>query len=219
MIERTLEPEVMDSPDEAAVYDAMNHDAVNRLFVEELLAVGDLGTDVLDLGTGTARIPIELCRQNDEIRILAIDLAYSMLDVAKINVEIANLADRITLGLVDAKEMEYEDGLFSTVMSNSIIHHIPEPATAIAQSVRVTKTGGLLFFRDLMRPESEADVDQLVQTYAGDESEHGREMFYNSLHAALSLDEIRSLVGPHGFDAESVQATSDRHWTWIGRKR
>ena len=218
MLKRSLEPEVMDSPDEATVYDAMDHAAVNQLFVEDLLAVGDLGTDVLDLGTGTARIPIELCRKNEEIRILAIDLAYSMLDVAKINIEIANMADRITLGLVDAKEIEYEDGLFSTVMSNSIIHHIPEPSVAVAQSVRVTKSGGLLFFRDLMRPESGANVDQLVQSYAGEETEHAREMFYNSLHAALSLDEIRDLVATHGFNAESVQATSDRHWTWIGRK-
>jgi len=218
MLKRTREPEVMDSPDEAAVYDAMDHDAVNRLFVQDLLAVGDLGTDVLDLGTGTARVPIELCRENEDVRILAVDLAYSMLDVAKINIEIANVADRITLGLVDAKEMEYNDGLFSTVMSNSIVHHIPEPAIVLAQSVRVTKAGGLLFFRDLMRPESSDEIDRLVNEYAGEESDHGREMFYNSLHAALNLDEIRDLVRPHGFDDESVQATSDRHWTWVGRK-
>ena len=218
MLKRTLEPEVMDSPDEANVYDAMDHDAVNQLFVKDLLVVGDLGTDVLDLGTGTARIPIELCRANEDVRILAVDLAYSMLDVAKINIEIANVADRVTLGLIDAKEMAYEDGMFSTVMSNSIVHHIPEPASVLAQSVRVTKAGGLLFFRDLMRPESSDEVERLVNAYAGEESAHGREMFYNSLHAALSLGEIRDLVQVLGFTSDTVQATSDRHWTWVGRK-
>ncbi len=218
MLERTLEPEVMDSPDEADTYDSMDHDDVNRVFVADLLTVGELGTDVLDLGTGTARIPIELCRQNEDVRILAVDLAHSMLDVAKINIEIASVADRIILGLVDAKALEYEDGFFSTVMSNSIVHHIPEPAAVLAQSVRVTKAGGLLFFRDLMRPDSNEEVNRLVQQYVGEESEYGREMFYNSLHAALSLNEIRDLVRSLGFEPDSVQATSDRHWTWIGRK-
>ncbi|MCA9215638.1 MAG: class I SAM-dependent methyltransferase [Planctomycetales bacterium] len=218
MLERTLEPEVMDSPDEATTYDEMDHAEVNRLFVQDLLAVGDLGTDILDLGTGTARIPIELCRQNDDVRVLAVDLAYSMLDVAKLNIEIANVADRVTLGLVDAKALEYEDGAFSTVMSNSIVHHVPEPAVALTQAVRVTKSGGLLFFRDLMRPESSSEVDRLVAEYAGDESDHAREMFYNSLHAALSLDEIRAMVEKLGFAGDTVQPTSDRHWTWVGRK-
>ena len=37
MIPRVLEPEVMDSPEEAAGYDAMDHAGVNRVFVDDLL--------------------------------------------------------------------------------------------------------------------------------------------------------------------------------------
>ena len=82
----------------------------------------------------------------------------------------------------------------------------------------MAKNGGLLFFRDLMRPETGREVDRLVTRYAAGESDHAREMFYNSLHAALSLSEICDLVQQLGFSADSVTATSDRHWTWIGRK-
>ena len=42
--------------------------------------------------------------------------------------------------------------------------------------------------------------------------------FAESLHAALSLDEIRGLVASLGFAAADVQQTSDRHWTWAARK-
>ena len=37
-IPRILEPEVMDSPQDAEDYDQMDHSAVNRVFVEDLLA-------------------------------------------------------------------------------------------------------------------------------------------------------------------------------------
>ena len=36
MLPRTLEPEVMDSAEEAGDYDAMDHGAVNRAFVADL---------------------------------------------------------------------------------------------------------------------------------------------------------------------------------------
>ena len=75
------------------------------------------------------------------------------------------------------------------------------------------------FFRDLMRPESDEKVKELVDLYAGDENDHQKQMFDDSLRAALSLDEVREMVQELGFDTDSVQATSDRHWTWVARKQ
>jgi ubiquinone/menaquinone biosynthesis C-methylase UbiE len=218
MLHRILEPEVMDHPDEAAVYDSMDHVQVNRQFVADFLSVVTDVDEILDLGTGTARIPIELCRANSDARVLAIDLAISMLDVAKINVEIAGLTERIHLSCIDAKAMPYETGRFSAVMSNSIVHHIAEPSRVIAESVRVTRSGGLLFFRDLMRPDAEEVLDQLVATYTGNEPPHGQQLFRASLHAALRLDEMREIIQTLGFDPHSVQPTTDRHWTWTAWK-
>ncbi len=43
-------------------------------------------------------------------------------------------------------------------------------------------------------------------------------MFAASLHAALTLAEIRQLVAKLGFQPQTVQATSDRHWTWAAWK-
>lgn len=218
MLERTLEPEVMDSAEEAMAYDDMDHRAVNTLFVDDLLALDPPEGEYLDLGTGSARIPIELCGRQSHARVVAVDLSINMLDVARINVEIASLMDQILLGHVDAKQLPYESDRFSVVMSNSIVHHIPEPRTVIAEAVRVTADDGLLFFRDLMRPKTIGELDYLVEMYAANESDHGQQMFADSLHAALSLEEIRDLVAEHGFAAQTVQATSDRHWTWAARR-
>jgi ubiquinone/menaquinone biosynthesis C-methylase UbiE len=221
---RVLEPEVMDTDEEAQDYDAMDHSVVNDKFADNLLAAwndrapaleNDRSADVLDLGTGTAQIPIVLARKWDRCRIMAVDAAVSMLEIARYNLEIAGLIERIQLAHVDAKTLSFPVHHFDVVMSNSIVHHIPEPKNVLTEALRVLRPGGLLFFRDLFRPVTLSQLEHLVETYAGNENEHSRRMFAESLHAALSLDEIRALVGELGGDPSDVQATSDRHWTWI----
>jgi len=196
----------------------MDHSEVNRIFVDDLLACGEIAGDILDLGTGTALIPIELCERVEDCRVMASEMSASMLDLAVYNLAVSSAGERIQLDQADAKQLRYEDDQFDVVMSNSIVHHIPEPAAVLGEAVRVTKPGGLLFFRDLMRPAESADVSRLVATYAADANEHQRKMFDDSLRAALNLDEIRELVAILGFAKQTVQATSDRHWTWIARK-
>lgn len=217
-LQRTLEPEVMDTPEEARDYNEMDHSVVNRVFVDDLLACGEISGDILDLGTGTALIPVELCARVEDCRVMASDMSASMLDLAVYNLAVSPAESRIQLDQADAKQLHYEDGQFDIVMSNSIVHHIPEPLTALREAVRVVKPGGLLFFRDLMRPASSDVVSQLVATYAGEANTHQQKMFDDSLRAALNLDEIRDLVTILGFAGESVRATSDRHWTWAARK-
>ena len=117
LLARVLEPEAMDTPDDARDYDSMDHAGVNRRFASDFLtdcAAVNIAGDVesLDLGTGTAQIPIELCRQNPQARMLAIDVARHMLAVAEENVRRAGLADRIQLQLVDAKRSPFADGRF-----------------------------------------------------------------------------------------------------------
>ncbi len=218
MLPRVLEPEVMDTAEEAEDYDSMDHSQVNQRFVEDWhaarLRTGQLPqTRLLDVGTGTALIPIEYCRRFDDVQIVAIDLAEEMLKLARRNVERAGFADRIELRLVDAKRIPAADGEFAGVVSNSIIHHIPNPLLSFQEMVRVLAPGGLLFVRDLMRPESETQMESLVQTYAGEATPRQRQLFRQSLHAALTVEEVGDMLDQLGLDRERVQATSDRHWT------
>ena len=226
-LKRILEPEVMDSQEEASDYDSMDHSEVNRRFVEDLIvalaenpqsAIRNPQLDVLDLGTGTALIPIELCQKFPNCRIMAADAAVSMLDLARYNIEVHNLTHRIELAHVDAKKLPFEGAMFDVVMSNSIIHHIPDPLHVLLEAIRVTKPSGLLFFRDLLRPKSIDELNHLVATYTAGANDHQQRMFAESLHAALSLDEVRSLIESLGYPRDSVRHTTDRHWTWSAVK-
>ncbi len=124
------------------------------------------------------------------------------------------MQDRIRLERCDAKRLPHTTGAFGAVISNSIVHHIPEPAEVLAEMARVAAPGGVLFVRDLLRPDDAATLRRLVEQYAGDANAHQQKMFAESLHAALSLAEIQERVAALGFDPSEVRPTSDRHWTW-----
>lgn len=238
MLPRTLEPEVMDTAEEAADYNAMDHSTVNRSFVDEFLLEwnnqpdahpgGDAAKrganergrtfEVLDVGTGTALIPIELAQRDFVCHITAIDLAGEMLKLARRNVAVAGLEQVITPELVDAKGLPYPEGAFDAVISNSIVHHIPEPQTTLTEMLRVLRPGGLLFVRDLLRPATDSEVEHLVTAYAGNESPRQQQLFRQSLHAALTVAEMGALLGRLGLPAAWVRQSSDRHWTIVGRR-
>ncbi|HJZ54189.1 MAG TPA: class I SAM-dependent methyltransferase, partial [Gemmataceae bacterium] len=199
MLNRVLEPEVMDSPEEARDYDAMDHTAVNRSFAADFLRVWHGRNPILDVGTGTAQIPIELCHQSPTAEVVAIDLAGHMLALARRNVAQAGFGSRIRVEQANARGLPYPGGSFAAVMSNSIIHHIAEPFACFAEIHRVCAPDGVLFVRDLLRPDDEPAVTHLVNTYAAGCNDHQQKMFADSLRAALTLDEVRELVERLGY--------------------
>lgn len=225
MLERVLEPEVMNTSSEAIDYNQMDHSHVNRVFADDFLSALKSDTcarsdsyRIFDAGTGTALIPIELMRRQIRAVITASDLADQMLLVARKNVDAAGFSESIELVLRDCKRLPDANESYDAVMSNSIVHHIPEPQHVIAELWRILKPGGLLFVRDLMRPSDVATLEHLVATYAGDANGHQQQMFRESLHAALTVSEVRRILAETRIPAEAVNATSDRHWTIVAYK-
>jgi len=195
----------------------MDHSAVIARFVTDFLAAHGAGRggELLDVGTGPARIPIALCRADRHFKILGVDLAGPMLDLARRNAAEAELTDRIRFARGDAKNLPFPDGRFEAVVSNTIIHHLPDPVVALKEMVRLVAPGGTLMIRDLARPSDATALDALVDLHAANELVAARNMLRDSLRASLNLDEIRALVVGLGMPAEGVALTSDRHWTWI----
>jgi ubiquinone/menaquinone biosynthesis C-methylase UbiE len=220
---RVLEPEIMSSEQEAADYDEMDHGSVNAAFAADAVAAIGTPAEILDVGTGTALIPIAMAERAPDAFLYAADLSLAMLARARDNVRQAGFARRIALLLADATELPWPTDRFDAVVSNSIVHHIPEPARMLSELVRVTKPGGCLFVRDLIRPETDEQVEALVATYAPlpvdvapdvrARHERQRALFDASLRAALRVDEVRACVAPLGIPTEAVRQTSDRHWT------
>ena len=214
-MQRILEPEVMDTWEEAIEYDAMDFTQVNTAFAQHAIELGPQSGLILDAGTGTARIPILICQQCPQLQIIASDLSKNMLLIGSKNVEQAGLQKQISLELADSKQLPYQDGQFDMVISNSIVHHLPDPLPFFREIKRVLKPNGAIFIRDLIRPDDEATMNALVDSIGtGSEYDERQNMlFRDSLHAAFRLDEVNELVQKAGLEGVKVYQSSHIHWT------
>lgn len=212
-MQRILEPEVMDSWQEAADYDAMDFTEVNTAFASEAIALAPAGGLMLDMGTGTARIPILIAQQAPEWQIQAIDLADHMLQIGHQHILAAGLQAQITLARLDAKSLPYPNAHFDMVISNSLVHHLPDALPFWQEVHRLLKPGGAMLIRDLLRPATPAAVQAIVAGIGGQYSDRQKQLFADSLQAAFTLEQVQQHLQETGILEVKVYQSSDRHWT------
>jgi ubiquinone/menaquinone biosynthesis C-methylase UbiE len=210
---RILEPEVMDTWLEATAYDAMDFESVNAAFATDAIDLDPHAIKILDVGTGTARIPILMCQQRPQYLITAIDLAQSMLIIGQRNVEAAGMNQRIRLERVDSKRMPYPDLEFDMIVSNSLVHHLPDPLSFFQEIKRLVRPGGAILIRDLIRPASDDVVNKLVAKIGEKYDAHQQQLFRDSLKAALTLAEVQELIDRVELSQVNLSQSSDLHWT------
>jgi ubiquinone/menaquinone biosynthesis C-methylase UbiE len=212
MLERVLEQEVMDSQQDADEYASFDNTSVNEEFVSRALELAPTTGRVLDIGTGPADISILLAQRAPGLRIVAIDLGEHMLAMARDNVRRAGLGDRVEIRKADAKATGLAAASFDMVISNSLVHHIPEPAALFREIARVASQRAGLFIKDLHRPETELELDHLVDVYASGCTNYQRRAFRESLHAGLTVSEVRALCSSLDWEGVEIARASDRHW-------
>lgn len=213
MLERVLEPEVMDSELDALEYEAIDHGEVNREFVAYALSLCPARGELLDVGAGPGEIAVLLAEQAPGLHVTAIDLGEHMLALARRNVARAGLAHKLQIARRDAKATGYPDQHFDALVSNSLVHHLPEPGAFFREVARVLRPDGALLIRDLLRPSSLAQLEQLVARHAAGQSDYQRRLFSDSLHAALRLDEVKALCAQAGLEGVALRQSSNRHWS------
>jgi ubiquinone/menaquinone biosynthesis C-methylase UbiE len=98
---------------------------------------------VLDVATGTGRLPRALLRQPPfEGRVIGLDLARRML--AEAVDRTAQFADRLTYIWQDARNLPFNDNTFDAVTCLEALEFTPNPREVLAELVRVLRPGGVL---------------------------------------------------------------------------
>jgi ubiquinone/menaquinone biosynthesis C-methylase UbiE len=212
-MQRILEPEVMDTGQEAAEYDAMDFSVVNNAFAIEAIALAPAGGVMLDAGTGTARIPILIAQFAPQWQIQGIDLAENMLQIGRRNVAQAGLQSNISLNCLDSKNLPYPEAHFDMGISNSLVHHLPDPLPFWRELQRLLKPTAAILIRDLLRPATEAKVQELVSAVGSKYSDRQTQLFADSLRAALTLEEVKQQIQAVELSEVTVYQSSDLHWT------
>ena len=108
---------------------------------------------VLDVATGTARLPRAVLRQPSfSGRIIGVDLARRMLREAVRRTE--QFADRLTFIWQDARNLPFEDGTFDAVTCLEALEFTPNPQDILTELLRVLRPGGVLLVTNRIGPEA-----------------------------------------------------------------
>jgi 2-polyprenyl-3-methyl-5-hydroxy-6-metoxy-1,4-benzoquinol methylase len=202
----------MDLQAEVDAYAQADFSQVNQRFVDHVLAnaPADRALRVLDIGCGPADIPIMIALARPHWKITAVDASSPMLQVAAKKAA-HELARNIRFRLADAKHLPSDLGEFELIISNSLLHHLPEVKDFWRSLKARAARGATVVLRDLARPASELDARLLVSSYAGGEPELLQEEYYRSLLAAFTVEEVRKQLDDAGLKKLGVQMVSDRH--------
>lgn len=219
-MERVLEPEVMDGQEQSEAYAAADFASVNEAFVERFCGLFPWWSsgEALDLGCGPADIPLRLARRVPGARVLGVDASGPMLALGQAALEAAGVAGRVRLQEALLPAALGPARSFGAVISNSLLHHLPEPAVLWEAVARYGAPGAAVMVVDLLRPASEEEAQALVETYAVGEPAILRHDFFHSLLAAFRPAEVEAQVAAAGLaEALAVEVISDRHLLVWGR--
>lgn len=218
-MERVLEPELMTDPAQAEAYASADFGSVNQAFVDRFRALfPDLVRGrLVDLGCGPADIPIRLCRALPDVTVTGIDGSEAMLAPGRRAVAAAGLSGRIELVRARLPGLPRIPGGFDGVISNSLLHHVPEPGVFWAEVARLGRPGAAVLVVDLLRPDTPERARSIVETYAAGDPDVLRRDFFHSLCAAFTTTEVGAQLAAAGLTGLGAETISDRHWAAWGR--
>ena len=217
-MERVLEPEVMDDPEQVCAYAGADFEQENQGFVHQFLTYFPDVSDehILDLGCGPADIPIRLARALPSCRITGVDASQPMIDIAMRAVKAAGLAGRITLRCERLQSWQLSEPCDAGI-SNSVLHHFINPLRFWYALKQAVKPGGCILVMDLLRPDSPEAAQAIVDRYAANEPPILRRDFYHSLLAAFTEDEVAAQLAEMNFSRLLIDVPDNRHWIVGGR--
>jgi ubiquinone/menaquinone biosynthesis C-methylase UbiE/uncharacterized protein YbaR (Trm112 family) len=136
---------------------------------------------ILDVATGTGRLPLALLRDHFTGQIVGLDLSKGMLRQAQAKLQ--PYGERVRLLWQDAGHLPFDDGTFDAVTCLEALEFLPRPLAALAEMGRVLAPGGVLFLTNRVGFEARFLPGRAIP----------RSSFRQAL-SALSLREMQ--VGP-----------------------
>jgi cyclopropane fatty-acyl-phospholipid synthase-like methyltransferase len=217
-MERVLEPEIMDDPEQALAYARADFVEENQGFVDRFVEYYSDFTEghVLDLGCGPADIPIRLARALPGCRVTGVDASAPMIRLGEEAVRAAGLSDRVSLRCERFQSYSLKEPA-DAVISNSLVHHLTNPLKFWYAIKQLGKPGSYILVMDLLRPASPEAAEAIVEQYAANESPILRRDFYNSLLAAFTEDEVAGQLAELNLSRLIIDVIDDRHWVVGGR--
>lgn len=156
---------------------------------------------VLDVATGTGRLPLALLAQEDYIgHVVGLDSSQRMLaEAARMT---RDRADRLTLIRQEASRLPFDDDTFDAVTCLEALEFMPDTRRALREMIRVLRPGGVVLLTNRVGPWAKFLVGHT----------QGRAAF-EAVLAMLGLEQIQTQTWQVEYDlvwAKKPMATATR---------
>jgi len=139
----------------------------DRFQLHAFAALADANWIVGDLGCGTGQVSAALAPF--VARVVAVDTSAAMLQAAKRRLQgVGN----VELRRGDLEALPIDDGRLDAATLMLVLHHVPEPARAIAEVGRVLKPGGRVIITDMQPHDRDNYRQQMGHVWLGFADDH-----------------------------------------------
>jgi len=175
----------------------------DRFHLNALVALINPDWVVGDLGCGTGQVTAALAPFVS--RVVAVDSSSEMLQTAKDRVAAASNVD---LRRGDLEALPIDDARLDAAVLALVLHHVPDPAKALADVARVVKPGGRLLIIDMLPHDRDSYRQQMGHVWLGFADDHVRALLSDAGFAGvrtLPLPTDARAKGPGLFAATATR--------------
>lgn len=194
---RILESEAIDDPRALAARidgaGGRDSERTEDSFVRAAMRAAVPGARVLDVGTGLASIPVKLVRRRPDLSIVGLDLSPAIVTAARDRVRRAGLHRTVHVRKARGRRIPFRRGSFDLVISDSFLHHLPDPVPILDEMARVLAPGGRILIRDFRRP-GPSRIEAIIRRHGRRLPPEPFRLFADSVRAAFKISEIREMV-------------------------
>jgi len=189
------------------------------------------GDIVLDIGCGTGLLSLKFLKKAD-CSIYGIDSSPEMLEIFKDKISKLDLSEKITCGLKEAENLDFENESFDIVASTVTLHHVIDKHSVIKKILNLLKPGGRFLIGDIdMDTTGDLNdpkrmlriLDYLKEEYAlalkegGVEAfsrmyDNGKKHILNDGEYCISFKQWKDICLEAGFNSIKIKALPEFEW-------
>jgi ubiquinone/menaquinone biosynthesis C-methylase UbiE len=170
-----------------------------QYFVRKIVRQGIRKGRVLDIGTGSGRLAIELAKvKGCNFDIVALDISENMLQIAQKNAKAAGVEDKIKFVLASASFLPFVDGCFDLVISYASLHHWMQPVNVFNEVQRVVNTRGGVIIRDNRRIYGDKLWEPIVWAITRFMNRSRRENWRKVILSSYTIPEVKEILKKSG---------------------
>jgi ubiquinone/menaquinone biosynthesis C-methylase UbiE len=166
-----------------------------KYFVRKILRRGIRTGEVLDIGTGSGRLAIELAKSKGcNFEIVGLDISENMLEQARKNADKAGVGNRIKFVLATAARLPFQDNSFDLVMSYASLHHWSNPVGVLNEAQRIARSNGRIVIRDNQRVYGNPFWEAFIWTISRFMNKRHRENWPKAILASYTVPEVQAIL-------------------------